>query len=479
MKYIKKKLKQEFYILNDLIVLGSVFLLSAYSQSIFTLECVSQLFMIRIPVRTLLFGVILFAGWHFAFRITGAYNFYGFKNGFSEVKAIVKGSLLALVLLIINVNIFQISIGNTTVYYKFGIFGLLSITLSRYIFRISILRMKSKHQKSRNLLIAGTGKRAQRHASFIEQNPESVYNFLGFVDNEPCETRVRPDLEKKIVCSLNSFSAYLRENVIDEIFICLPIKTYYNEISDLISSAEEQGVIVKLCTEFFDVRLSSTRIDYFNTEPVMTLYTGFFDHPDLIVKKMIDFLGALVLLIITSPIFLISMLLIWATSGKPIFFLQDRLGENKRIFKVVKFRTMVCNAEEKIREIEMLNERKGEAAFKIKNDPRVTSLGKVLRKLSIDELPQLINVLKGEMSLVGPRPLPIRDYKGFSSDWHRRRFSVKPGITCIWQVSGRDNIPFEKWMEMDMEYIDKWSLWLDVKLLFKTIPVALFGSGAS
>jgi len=166
------------------------------------------------------------------------------------------------------------------------------------------------------------------------------------------------------------------------------------------------------------------------------------------------------------------------TSNYTVFFVQERVGLNKRRFRVYKFRTMVKDAEQKQAELEDLNEVMG-AAFKITNDPRITPVGSFLRKTSIDELPQLINVLKGDMSLVGPRPLPVRDYNGFNTDWHRRRFSVRPGITCLWQVNGRHNITFEKWMELDLEYIDQWSLLLDLSILVKTIPAVLKGSGAS
>jgi lipopolysaccharide/colanic/teichoic acid biosynthesis glycosyltransferase len=154
------------------------------------------------------------------------------------------------------------------------------------------------------------------------------------------------------------------------------------------------------------------------------------------------------------------------------------VGRNKRKFHIYKFRTMVVDAEKRIKEIEHLNEVSG-PVFKIKNDPRITPLGRFLRKTSIDELPQLFNVLKGDMSLVGPRPLPVRDYEGFNEDWQRRRFSVRPGITCLWQIAGRSSIPFNRWMELDLEYIDGWSFWLDLQILLRTIPAVLRGSGAA
>jgi lipopolysaccharide/colanic/teichoic acid biosynthesis glycosyltransferase len=161
-----------------------------------------------------------------------------------------------------------------------------------------------------------------------------------------------------------------------------------------------------------------------------------------------------------------------------VFFAQERVGLNKRRFRLYKFRTMIPDAERKLAELECFNELSG-PVFKIKNDPRITPIGKFLRKTSIDELPQLYNVLIGDMSLVGPRALPVRDYNGFDQDWHRRRFSVRPGITCLWQVNGRNNVPFDKWMELDLEYIDNWSLWLDLKILLKTIPAVVSGYGAA
>ncbi len=211
---------------------------------------------------------------------------------------------------------------------------------------------------------------------------------------------------------------------------------------------------------------------------MITFYMGGMYGWSVVVKRILDFSLSYVLLVLLSPLFLVTGLLIKVTSPGPIFFAQERVGLNKRKFRLYKFRTMIADAEQKLSEVEHLNEVSG-PVFKIVNDPRITPIGKFLRRTSIDELPQLFNVLKGDMSLVGPRPLPVRDYEGFSQDWQRRRFSVRPGITCLLQFIGRSDLQFNKWMEMDMQYIDQWSLWLDLKILAQTVPVVLTGSGAA
>jgi lipopolysaccharide/colanic/teichoic acid biosynthesis glycosyltransferase len=187
------------------------------------------------------------------------------------------------------------------------------------------------------------------------------------------------------------------------------------------------------------------------------------------------------LLIVIAPLLLLTAILIKLTSDGPVFFVQRRIGLNKRTFDIYKFRTMGVDAELKLSELEHLNELSG-PVFKIKNDPRITPLGRFLRKTSIDELPQLFNVLRGDMSLVGPRPLQLRDYELFTEsgeDWQRCRFSVRPGITCLWQVNGRNSLPFQQWMELDLQYVRNWSLWLDLQILAKTVPAVLRGSGAA
>jgi exopolysaccharide biosynthesis polyprenyl glycosylphosphotransferase len=191
-----------------------------------------------------------------------------------------------------------------------------------------------------------------------------------------------------------------------------------------------------------------------------------------------DVAGSLVLLALLSPVLLAAAAAVKVTSPGPVLFRQERLGINKRRFRMLKFRTMVEGAESLIAELEAMNEAEG-PVFKLRNDPRVTKVGAFLRRTSIDELPQLFNVLRGEMSLVGPRPLPVRDYLGFEAEWHKRRFSVKPGITCLWQISGRSNVGFDEWIRMDLDYIDRWSFGLDLQILLRTIPAVLRREGAA
>jgi exopolysaccharide biosynthesis polyprenyl glycosylphosphotransferase len=198
----------------------------------------------------------------------------------------------------------------------------------------------------------------------------------------------------------------------------------------------------------------------------------------LVIKRLMDILGSLVLLVVLSPFFFLIAVSIKLTSPGPAIFRQERYGWGKRRFRMLKFRTMVENAEDLQVELEILNEASG-PVFKIRDDPRITRLGHFLRRTSLDELPQLWHVLTGEMSLVGPRPLPLRDVGKFDEPWLMRRFSMRPGLTCLWQISGRSNVDFDKWIGLDLEYIDRWSLWLDLAILVRTLPAVIGGRGAN
>jgi exopolysaccharide biosynthesis polyprenyl glycosylphosphotransferase len=270
---------------------------------------------------------------------------------------------------------------------------------------------------------------------------------------------------------------FLRQNIVDEMAIFLPLRSYYERAAQLVSLCEQHGIALRLKSPAFNLRRTvAQKQDLDQNSDVLALATCTEAWPSL-AKRALDVVVSAVLLVTWSPVFAFVALLIKSTSRGPLFFSQVRVGLNKRQFKMYKFRTMVANAEQMQDQLLSMNEMSG-PVFKIRHDPRITPCGRILRKTSIDELPQLFNVLLGDMSLVGPRAMSLRDYQLFDQDWQRRRFSVKPGITCLWQIKGRNSIPFEEWMQLDMQYIDKWSLWLDFKILVQTVPAVLRGTGA-
>ena len=253
---------------------------------------------------------------------------------------------------------------------------------------------------------------------------------------------------------------------------------YFEQVEDVIKACELEGVEVWLVADFFATQISRTSFDELLGRPLLIFRTTPEASWQGVIKQLMDFFGALLLLISLSWLFALLALLIKITSPGPVFFKQQRSGLNGAPFTLYKFRTMVTNAEQSKHELEAMNEMRG-PVFKVTGDPRVTRIGKWLRYYSLDELPQLFNILRGEMSLVGPRPLPVDEVKRFNDLAHRRRLSVKPGLTCLWQISGRNQIKdFKDWVRLDLEYIDNWSLRLDLEILLRTIPVVLRGTGA-
>lgn len=254
--------------------------------------------------------------------------------------------------------------------------------------------------------------------------------------------------------------------------------TYFGQVEKAVLACEREGVEAWLVADFFKTQISRTTLDDLHGHPVLVFRSAPETSWQGIGKQVIDLIGAMVLVVLTSPMFVLIAAAIRLTSKGPIFFRQERCGLHGRPFTMLKFRSMVSNAEQLQAELNALNEMGG-PVFKVTKDPRITSVGRILRKYSLDELPQLFNVLRGEMSLVGPRPLPVYEVERFDDPSHRRRLSVKPGITCLWQVSGRNNVrDFSEWVRLDLEYIDNWSIWLDLKILLRTVPAVLVGTGA-
>lgn len=279
------------------------------------------------------------------------------------------------------------------------------------------------------------------------------------------------------VTSAENLVELLHQHAINGVLLSVR-NTYFDRVEAFIRACELEGVEAWLIADFFKTQIAQPTFDEFHGRPVMVFRSA----PEVswqgVGKQLMDFVGAFLILIPSSILMVGVALAIKFTSSGPVFFRQQRAGLNGRPFTMLKFRTMVTNAEQLKQELAVLNEMTG-PVFKITNDPRITPIGKWLRKTSVDEFPQLFNVLTGDMSLVGPRPLPLEEVAKFDDMAHRRRLSVKPGLTCTWQVSGRNKVSdFREWVRLDLEYIDNWSLWLDIKILLRTIPVVLLGWGA-
>jgi len=360
----------------------------------------------------------------------------------------------------------------------FWAISFLSVICGRLLLRYALSGVRRRGHNLRFLLILGTNQRAMAFARSIDARPELGYRILGFVDDEWPEMSNFKVEGHSLVASLSTLPDFLRHNVVDEVANYLPLASFYEHAAKVAALCELHGIILRFDSDIFGLKSARSRLDGVSGDQHITCYPGRWRGWPVLAKRIFDLVGALALLLLFSPLLLVVAALLKLTSSGPIFFFQERIGYNKRRFRIYKFRTMVQGAEKLIGELEEFNEVSG-PVFKIKNDPRITPIGKFLRRSSIDELPQLLNVLKGDMSLVGPRPLPVRDYAGFNEDWQRRRFSVRPGITCLWQVNGRSSITFEQWMKLDLQYMDEWSLWLDLKILARTIPAVLRGSGAA
>jgi len=299
--------------------------------------------------------------------------------------------------------------------------------------------------------------------------------LLGFVDDRP-RGEMPPDIADRYLGTVDQLGGFLLRNVVDELLIALPAKSSYEMIQRAVAIAEQVGVTVVHMRDFYGSALRQ-RLPH-----EAELFTDLVPrHPDYLagqtIKRLLDVLGALFGLLLSSPIFLLVAAAIKVTSKGPVIFVQQRYGARRRLFRMYKFRSMVANAAELMSQLESSNEASG-PIFKMKQDPRVTTLGRFLRASSIDELPQLWNVLVGDMSLVGPRPLPIRDVSLFGEAALMRRFSVKPGMTGLWQVNGRSDVSFEQWIKFDFRYIDDWSLGLDLRILAKTVGAVVKRAGA-
>lgn len=345
--------------------------------------------------------------------------------------------------------------------------------------RFYLQRLRGIGLNVQNLLLVGDLDAAGRFMEVLRRHPRWGYRVVGLISNEDNAAEAATEsVQIPVLGRYNDLFSCLENHVVDDV-VFLGTTDTLETLAPLMRGCEEIGVRSRLPLLFMTNRIARASLDTFDNVPVVSFNPVREFGAALFIKYTLDRVAALILLIVLSPLFLVVVLAIKFTSSSwkhPAFYGQTRCGLHGRQFTLWKFRSMIPDAEQRKGDLESRNEMTG-PVFKIKDDPRITAVGKWLRRTSLDELPQLWNVLRGEMSLVGPRP-PLPEEVQRYDRWQRRRLSMKPGMTCIWQVSGRNRLTFEEWMAMDLEYIDNWSLQLDIRILARTIYVVITGYGA-
>lgn len=423
----------------------------------------------NIPLNYFLIFLSYILSWTLGSHVTKVYESRRFLSLGQELLKITKMHFFSFVLMLSFFALFDPKIiGNRFIFYFVSV--ALALTLSVHILvRLILQHMRRTGYNTKYCLILGSGIAAKTYLEKLKDNPQLGYKVIGYLAPQS------NGLEIPYLGNFAQLESVMSLNIVDTTVVTAALTE--EGIEDSLRLLDMMGKnFVIMVDDMASKGLQCRQVDFDGLSMVA------FDSSTRslwqeIGKQVFDFVAAAIVLFLISPLMLAIALAIKISSKGPVIFTQKRVGLNGRIFKMYKFRSMCINAEELKAELAYLNEMSG-PVFKIKDDPRVTSVGKFLRKTSLDELPQLWNVLKQDMSLVGPRP-PLPSEVNMYDPKHRKRLAVKPGITCIWQISGRNDVDFEQWMDMDAEYMDRWSFWLDIKILAKTVPVVLIGKGAS
>lgn len=417
--------------------------------------------------------VAMVFAWHAAFVLSGLYRSrrrHGLRQSLLMVAfgaTLITGTLL-IWKLVTNAPLLTLDF-----LALFWALALSMLAVFRTLVRATLQYLRRHNRNLRHHVIVGTNPRALAVAERIAAGRHLGYRIAGFIDDR------WPGMEDHLrfgplLSELDDLSVFLRDKVVDEVIICLPLASYHRQTRQMVALCQHLSIDVSFPPDQFAQDLGVPTDD---ADRRVLVHASNSYGWTYVIKRLFDFSFALIAILALLPFFIAIALAVKLTSPGDPLFVQQRIGRNRRRFPMFKFRTMHSGAEERLAELEARNEMGG-PVFKLRDDPRVTPLGRFLRRTSLDELPQLFNVLRGEMSLVGPRPLPERDHSKFTEDVYRRRTSMHPGITCLWQIAGRSNLNYDEWMRLDLSYIDNWSLWLDFKILIKTLPVVLRRSGA-
>ncbi|MFA6281066.1 MAG: sugar transferase [Candidatus Omnitrophota bacterium] len=412
--------------------------------------------------------------WTAALYFFGMYTSFRTRKIAETVGIVIKSAFFCFIAFISCMYLLKLDIHRTFIIFLFASSAFF-ISLEKIITILFFRYIRKRGYNYRKILLIGTGQRAQRFINLVHKHSEWGLRIVGLIDADA--TKVNSSIDGyKVMGTFDDLPKIVHDNVVDEAVFVVP-RSWIERIEKMMHFCETEGIRISVAVDYFNLKFSRQSQTDFDGFPLLTFESAPSKMWHLFIKRLFDIVLSSSALIMLIPVFIVVSFFVKVTSSGPIFFKQKRCGLNGRKFVLYKFRTMSVDAEEKLEELLKHNEMSG-PVFKMKNDPRLTVIGKFLRKTSLDELPQLWNILKGDMSLVGPRP-PIPAEVQKYDNWQRRRLSMRPGITCLWQVSGRNKITdFNQWMKLDLDYIDRWSLWLDFKILINTIPVVLFGVGA-
>ena len=467
------RLTRQFAVTVDVVTVVMAFITSFYAR-----QALLSLFPFGAPTSLLDYALLLIVIpiiWWALLNVQNAYTWQRFTSLKTEHRRVFKTTILGTLILLAVVSIFRIRDLPRSLIALFAVLSFLLLVLEKTLLYYIIGQMRKRGRNRKKALIVGTGELACEFAAIADKYTDLGLEVIGFLTDKTEE------IEKKL-CDAKVLGFYddlipiMHQREVEEVVFALPSKDL-NTAGELLTLCEQEGVQVRLVSDFFRTVIAKLHVHEIHGMPILTFSTAPMKEWQQFIKRCIDVIVSSVALVVLSPFFLIIAVLIKLTSPGPVFYDWNVIGFNKKPFKGYKFRSMVKDAEKLKEKLLAQNEMTG-AMFKIKNDPRITPIGRFLRKFSLDEFPQFWSVLKGDMSLVGPRPCLQIELPHFES-WQRRKFSVKPGLTCLWQVSGRNDIKdFNEWAKMDLEYIDNWSLWLDFNILLKTVPVVLLGKGA-
>ncbi len=424
------------------------------------------------PAKYLWWVVLTVGWWTVAALLLGLYRIGIRRSGKEKIRIVLESSVLMGLFFGFLSFALKLDVSRPLIA-LFVVYQACFLTSSRLAVALHGRYGRHRSRNARHIVIVGTSPKAREMGELISRYSDWGLKILGYVETVP-GVQVIPGPD--ILGHVSNIFQVIEKNVVDEIIFVGAEPRDLEGFEDVLTVCREQGIRTRVAADFFPVKISKVSMEFLENVPVLT-FSATPDHAlSLFVKRVIDVMLASILLVFLAPVLVFVSLIVKLSSRGPVIYRQTRCGLYGRKFTLYKFRSMHDGAEDVLWEIRHLNEMDG-PVFKMRNDPRVTTIGRFLRKSSIDEFPQLWNVIKGDMSLVGPRaPLPeeVREY----TRWQRRRLSVKPGITCLWQVSGRNEIDFHEWMKLDLEYIDNWSLLLDLKILLRTFPVVLLGRGA-